>query len=516
MIIPIAVIVICLLLYYYGTRNFKYWQKRGIIHDKPIPFFGNNIDGYLFRKSVTQIATDMYRKYPNEKVVGFYRANIPELVVRDPETIKRVLVTDFEHLYPRGINHKEVVEPLMRNLFFADGDLWRLLRQRMTPAFTSGKLKAMFPLIIDCADRLQKRALTVSAAGKKLDARDLMARYTTDFIGACGFGVNADSLGDEDSAFRKLGAQIFQPRVQDLIVAILKEVFPDTFKHLKYLSRLEDDFKKFVSDVLHLRNYKPSGRNDFIDLMLECKQKGTIVGESIERRDKEGRPEKATVELDDTLIAAQVFVFFAAGFETSSSATSYTLHELAFNPEIQERVQKEIDTVLAKHDNKLSYDAVKEMTYLEWTFKEAMRMLPSLGFLIRQSVRPYTFPELGLSIDADVGIMIPLQALHTDPEYFDNPMEFRPERFDPENFTRKQRDIYLPFGTGPRACIGERLGLMQSLAGLAAVLSKFSVSPAADTKRWPEIDPRSDIVQTIVGGLPLQFNERKRNVVNFN
>ncbi|XP_053611391.1 cytochrome P450 6B6-like [Plodia interpunctella] len=509
MFLPIAILAVTILLYYYGTRKSKYWEKRGVKYDKPLPFVGNNLKGYLIQKSVTEVVVDTYWKYPHEKVVGFFRAVEPELVIRDPEIIKRILVTDFEHFYPRGINHKEVVEPLMRNLFFADGDLWRLLRQRMTPAFTSGKLKAMFPLIVDCADRLQKRALSESINAKTIDARDMMARYTTDFIGACGFGVNADSLSDEDSAFRKLGKDIFTPRVQDIIVAVLKEMFPDTFKHLKYLSRLEDEFKRFVTEVLRLRNYKPSGRNDFIDLMLECKAKGTIVGESIERRKKDGSPEIATVELDDTLIAAQVFVFFAAGFETSSSATSYTLHELAFHPEIQEKVQKEIDTVLAKHDNKLSYDAVKEMTYLEWTLKEGMRMLPSLGFLIRKSVRPYTFPELGMTIDADVQITIPVQALHNDPKYFDNPKEFRPERFNPEILTREQKDVYLPFGIGPRACIGERLGLMQSVAGLAAVLSKFTVSPAPNTIRSPKIDPTSDIVQTIKGGLPLQFRVRK-------
>ncbi|XP_013192039.1 cytochrome P450 6B6 [Amyelois transitella] len=509
MILPIVVIIAIILLYYYSTRNFKYWQKRGVKHDKPIPFFGNNIEVYVLRKCMSDAAVEAYCKYPGEKIVGYYRANTPELVIRDPDIMKRILVTDFEYFYARGINHKEVVEPLMRNLFFADGDLWRLLRQRMTPAFTSGKLKAMFPLIIDCAERLQKRALVVSAAGKKLDARDLMARYTTDFIGACGFGVDANSLGDEESAFRKLGAQIFQPTVKDMLVATLKEVFPDACKNLKYLARFEDDLKKFVSDVLRLRNYKPSGRNDFIDLMLECKQRGIIVGESIERRAKDGTPETASIELDDTLIAAQVFIFFAAGFETSSSVTSYTLHELAFNPEIQEKVQKEIDTVLAKYDNKLTYDAIKEMTYLGWTMKEAMRMLPSVGFLVRQSAKPYTFPELDISIDANVGIIIPLQAMHNDPEYFENPKEFRPERFDPENLTRKQRDVFLPFGAGPRACIGERLGLMQSLTGLAAVLSKFSVSPAPDTIRWPKIDPKSDVVQIIQGGLPLMFNERK-------
>lgn len=215
--------------------------------------------------------------------------------------------------------------------------------------------------------------------------------------------------------------------------------------------------------------------------------------------------------MDDILMTAQVFVFFAAGFETSSSATSFTLHQLAYHPEVQKKVQEDIDRVLAKHDNKLSYEAVKEMTYLDWAFKEGMRMFPSLGFLIRKCVGKYTIPELGMTIDDKVRVFIPVQSMQNDPKYFDSPEEFRPERFHPDSFeSAKLKFVYLPFGEGPRACIGERLGHMQSLAGLAAVLSKFTVEPAPETVRKPRVYPKSGIVQSIDGGLPLLFKERKK------
>ncbi|CAH2049033.1 unnamed protein product, partial [Iphiclides podalirius] len=498
-----------IVLYLYGTRTFKYWEKRGVKYVKPVPFFGTYGSVYLMQKSTTQVNIDAYWRYPNEKVVGQFWASRPQLLIRDPEIIKRVLVTDFLHFFPRGLNpHKEVIEPLLRNLFFADGDLWRLLRQRMTPAFTSGKLKAMFPLIVERAEKLQLRALSGTGGGQVLDARDLMARYTTDFIGACGFGLDADSLSDENSAFRQLGAKIFTFGAKDVFIAMLKEVFPNQCKHLKYLGRVERDMIDLVTSVFKDRNYTPSGRNDFIDLLLECRQKGTVIGDSIERIKADGTAEVTTLELDDELLAAQVFVFFAAGFETSSSATSFTLHQLAYNPKVQVKVQEDVDRVLAKYDNKLCYDAIKEMTYLEWAFKEAMRIFPSLGFLIRESVRKYTFTEIDLTIDEGVAIAIPVQALHNDPKFFTNPEDFRPERFSPEEFKSIEKYVYLPFGAGPRACIGERLGLMQSLAGLAAVLSRFSVEPAPQTLRYPKVNPASDIVQVIQGGLPLRFIER--------
>lgn len=451
----IAAAIATLLLYY--KYIFKYWEKRGVKHDKPWPIFGNNARNYFMQLSVSQIAAEMYWKYPKEKVVGFYRASQPELVVRDPEIAKRILTTDFAHLYPRGLNaNKTIIEPLLRNLFFADGDLWRLLRQRMTATFSSAKLRAMFPLICARAERLQTTMVNmVDGKARVLDARDLMARYTTDFIGAVGFGLDADSLSDENSAFRQLGIKIFKIDITVFIISVLKELFPKIFQKARVMYRVDKELTDIVKEILKQRNYQPSTRNDFIDLLLECRQKGTIVSESIEKMKPDGTPEIATLEMDDELIAAQVFVFFAAGFETSSSATSYTLHQLAHHPEVQRKVQEEIDRVLNKYEGKICYDAIKEMTYLEWAFKEGMRMFPSLGFLIRETAHKYTIPELNLTMDPGVKVIISLQAMHNDPQYFENPEEFRPERFHPDEIESRNKFVYLPFGEGPRACIGE-------------------------------------------------------------
>nr|BAM18399.1 cytochrome P450 6a2 [Papilio xuthus] len=396
----------------------------------------------------------------------------------------------------RGINtHKTVIEPMAKNLFLAEGDLWKLLRQRMTPAFTSGKLKAMFPLIVERAERMQTHAINAPPTGRVLDSREIMARYTTDFIGACGFGLDMDSLTTENSSFRKLGMDIFKFEVSQIIKQMLKEMFPEACKHFRIFSKIEKDANALVKTILEKRNYEPSGRHDFVDLLLEYRKKGKIVGQSIEIMKSNGMPEEVSLELTEELITAQIMVFFGAGFETSSSSTSYTLHELAYNPEEQQKVQEEIDIVLAKYNNKLCYEAVSEMTYLHCAFKEGIRMFPSLGHLVRKCARKYTFPDLDLTIDEGVSILIPVQALHMDPLYFEEPEKFKPSRFLTDFINPLTKHIYLPFGEGPRACIGERLGLMQSLAGLAAVLSRYSVEPAPETLRHPIVDPTSNIVQ---------------------
>ncbi|KAI5646231.1 cytochrome p450 domain-containing protein [Phthorimaea operculella] len=509
MITLAIVCVLIVIIYRYGTRNFDYWAKRGIKHDKPVPFFGTNSKRFLLKSSVTDMAADVYRRYPNERFVGYYRGTRPELVIRDPDLVKRIIVNDYAHFYKRALTPDHgVVEPLLKNLFFVDGDMWRLLRQRMTPAFTSGKLRAMFPLVCEKATKLQAMLSNVEA-NKTLDARDVMARYTTDFIGSVGFGLDANSINDDNSEFRKLGQKIFNVTVPRALTVFAKAFFPKLFSHLKNLGQeLEDDILGLVRGIANQRNNKPCGRNDFIDLLLELKAKGKITVESLENFNPDGTPKLAEMELDNELMAAQAFIFFAAGFETSSSATSFTLHQLAYNLDVQKKVQEDIDRVLAEYDGKLCYDAVKEMTYLEWTFLEAMRMFPSSGYLMRRCTKKYTIPDSDVTIDEGVNVVIPLQALHNDPKYWEDPTEFRPERFAPEEVAKRHKFVYLPFGEGPRSCIGGRLGKMQSLAGLAAVLSRFTVIPAPESNPRLISDPKSSIVQNIIGGIPLVFARR--------
>ncbi|XP_063540273.1 cytochrome P450 6B2-like [Cydia strobilella] len=504
--------VVLILLYFYGTRTFSYWAKRGVKHDAPVPFFGTAKRHFLQQISIPDIYHEMYQKYPSERFVGYYHMTTPMLILRDPELVKHLLVSDFNHFSSRNLFPLDKhPEPLLTNLVTCEGDLWKLLRQRMTPAYSTGKLKAMFPLIVARAEKLQRVAAEAAASGAEVDVRDLMARYTTDFIGACGFGIDTDSLNDKNSMFRWLGQRIFRQERRDMIIAILKYAMPSLMTSFNFFApEIEKIMKKLVKTIMTERNYKNSGRNDFIDSLLDLKEKGKMIGESVVHQKADGTPCLAEIEMDEDIMMAQVFVFFAAGFETSSAVTSYTLHELAHHPDHQRRCQKEIDAVLARYDNKLSYDAVKEMKFLEMCFREGMRLFPSVPSLQRMCVKPYTIPGTDVTIDPGVNIIVPVKSLHMDPQYFQDPEEFRPERFHPDNVSAIDKYTYLPFGTGPRACIGERLGYMQSLAGLAALLSHFNVAPSISTRRKLILDTKVVVVQSVKGGLPLALTARKK------
>ncbi|XP_013134364.1 PREDICTED: cytochrome P450 6B6-like [Papilio polytes] len=507
---PLLIIIFIVVVYIYTTRNYNYWSKRNIKHDPPIPLFGNHFRNVFGVKSITELSTELYTKYDKEKVVGYYCGSTPLLIVRDLDIARNIMTMDFVYFYPRGLGRDPKYEPLLNNLFHSDGDTWKLLRQRLTPAFTTAKLKKMFPLVVKCAEKMQTVADGIAARGGECDVRELMARFTTEFIGACGFGIEMDTINTEHSLFRELGKKIFTRSWRHILLVAVWDVVPE----LRRLLRVEDhtvenNLTEIVQKVREHRNYKPSERNDFIDLLLELESKGKIIGESIEKSNPDGSPVLVDMEMDIKCIVAQVFVFFAAGFETSSSATSYCLHELAFHPKIQEKVQLEIDEKLKQYDNKLCYDAIAEMSYLHMAFKESLRKFPSLGVLNRTCARRYKIPELDITIDPGVKIVIPIQAIQMDEKYFDNPNEFRPERFSPEEEKKLNQYMYSPFGRGPRACIGTRLGEMQSLAGLAALLHKFTVEPSQHTQRDLKVNHWSNIVQGVIGGIPLKLTPRK-------
>ncbi|XP_063384643.1 cytochrome P450 6B6-like [Cydia fagiglandana] len=511
----IAILVLLLILVYcYGTRTFSYWSKRGVKHDPPIPLLGTSKRQVFWQISHSEIYDEVYWKYPQERYVGYYLTTTPLLILRDPDIVKRVLTSDFSNFYSRSVHPlDDVPEPLLNNLFSCEGDLWKFLRQKMTHAFSSAKLKAMFPLIISRAEKLQLLAAEAASRGTEVDVLELMARYTTDFIGACGFGLDTEALNDENSIFRRVGRRIFHNTTRDSIVMICKFMMPSVFKRLHFFSQfVEKNMMDLVKNIMAQREYKPSGRNDFIDLLLEVKAKGKIAASSFIETSPSGTPCVAEFELDDKLMAAQVFVFFGAGFETSSNSSSYMLHELAHHPEYQTKCQEEIDEVLARYEHKLCYDAIKEMKYLAMCYSETLRVFPPVGYLMRKCTKPYNIPGTDITLDQGVKVVIPTKSFHNDPRYWEDPELFRPDRFHPDNVVKINKSIYLPFGDGPRNCIGERLGIMQSLAGLAALLSQFSVAPGKSTVRHPPLDPTVFIVQSVLGGLPLLLVPRNKTL----
>lgn len=178
--------------------------------------------------------------------------------------------------------------------------------------------------------------------------------------------------------------------------------------------------------------------------------------------------------LSEEEIVANSVLFFLAGYETTGSTLSYCLYELATNPNIQEKLYQEVKSVIDSGET-LNYNNVMKLQYLDAVISETLRKHSPALILSREASDDYHIPEYNFTIKKGLAIMIPVYAIHHYSEYYKNPEIFDPERFMPENRQSIIPYTYLPFGGGPRNCIGMRFALSEAKLGLAQIINQFQI-----------------------------------------
>ncbi|XP_077270870.1 LOW QUALITY PROTEIN: putative cytochrome P450 6a14, partial [Temnothorax americanus] len=199
---------------------------------------------------------------------------------------------------------------------------------------------------------------------------------------------------------------------------------------------------------------------------------------------------------------AQSFIFFLAGFETSTATATFALYELAHH---QDKVYKEIDETLTKHD--LTYDAMNKMPYLTKVISETLRQYPPLSMLNHICTKDINLPTTNIYLLKGTSIFIPILGLHRDPSIYPNPDKFDPERFNTDEKARRHPYAYLPFGEGPRICIGTKFGHVQTKVGLVSLLSKYKFKPHSQTA-VPFIFNEKSFGLAVKGGIHLTIEQR--------
>ncbi|XP_050320422.1 cytochrome P450 6a2-like [Bactrocera neohumeralis] len=468
-----------LLIISYLRHKYQYWELRGVAQLKMNFLYGNFFRIKTIHK--TEIFHEVYQKFRGKtKVVGTYIYTKPIAIILDLDLIKSILIKDFNKFTDRFERDRNPTNSLSNNVFSMPGEKWRPLRIKLSPTFTSAKMKFMFPTLLTVAQQLEEafsKELSKTTSGV-IELHDLMGRYTTDVIGYCVFGIECNSLKDPNVDFRRIGHTIFYRQYYSIRWRTFMLTYPIMFKILQFfkVKRIPNNVEEFifrlVRDTVRYREEHKVECNDFMNLLIELKNTKDSGGVQL-------------MSIDE--LAAQVFVFFAAGFETSSSNMTYGLFELAKNHRVQDKLRAEIKMVLNKHNGELTYDAMKEMTYLDQVITETLRKYPALGAITRVSVDAYKVPDTNITLEKDTNIFIPAKEIHYDPDIYDNPNEFRPERFDPAEMEKRHPQAFLGFGDGPRNCIGLRFGRMQVRVGLITVLKSYRFSLTEKTPTELEI-----------------------------
>uniref|UniRef100_A0AAQ4S9R8 unspecific monooxygenase n=1 Tax=Gasterosteus aculeatus aculeatus TaxID=481459 RepID=A0AAQ4S9R8_GASAC len=195
---------------------------------------------------------------------------------------------------------------------------------------------------------------------------------------------------------------------------------------------------------------------------------------------------KLTASLTDHEILTQATMFMVAGYETSATTLAFLAYNLARNPEVMKRLQEEIDSTFP-NKGAVRYEELLQMEYLDSVVNESMRLYPPAGRLDR--VAKKTVEIRGITIPKDMIVMIPVYALHRDPDLWPEPEEFKPDRFSKQNKRSINPYTYLPFGTGPRNCLGMRFALVLVKLALVEVLQNYSFSVCGETEIPLTMDP---------------------------
>uniref|UniRef100_A0A8C4VVJ4 unspecific monooxygenase n=1 Tax=Gopherus evgoodei TaxID=1825980 RepID=A0A8C4VVJ4_9SAUR len=368
----------------------------------------------------------------------FFDGRQPVLAILDPVIIKTILVKECYTLFTNRRNFG-LSGDLESALTIATDEQWKRIRTVLSPTFTSGKLKKFGSVFL--AFIFSTSLLSIFGA------------YSLDVVASTSFSVNIDSMNNPN----------------DPLVTYIKKYLSFNFFNPLLLSVV---MFPFLAPVLNKMNVSlfPSG---FLDFFLNIIQ--------VYRR-KSSLSLCAFIPLfpalSDKEIMAQALVFILAGYETTSSTLNFLSYNLATHPDVQQRLQEEIDATLP---NKAAptYDAIPQMEYLDMVVNETLRLFPVGGRIER--VCKKSIEINGVTIPKGTVAMIPAYVLHQDPEYWPEPEEFRPERFSKENRESTDPYIFLPFGAGPRNCIGMRFALLSLKVAMIVLLQRFSFRTCKDT-----------------------------------
>ncbi|XP_050323272.1 cytochrome P450 9b2 [Bactrocera neohumeralis] len=467
--IELGLVSLLLLYIFYKWATFKYntFKERGVPYEEPWPLVGNAGAVVLNREGFNKTVLKFYQRNKDHDIVGFYNFRSPVFVVQNPDYIKKMTVKDFDFFVNHTPFFKADDDPLINGMLTVMKDQrWKNMRNTLSPIFTAAKMRAMFSLMNECLNECLGRLRDATKGGKShdIELKGWFTRLSNDIIASTAFGLKINSYEDKNNEFYMIGQSISNFRGKQMLKFFVSNTMPIVQKILGYKifdTDKTDYFKRLVIDTMKYRQENKIHRPDMIQLLIEAKQ-------------------ESDQNWSDDDIVAQCFIFFFAAFENNANFTSVICHELMENPEVQERLYEEALEVREELNGKpLTYEAVMKMKYMDMVTSETLRKWNLAGFTDRLCSKDYDLTDddgnLVFKFKTDDYVWFPIIGLHYNEKYFEDPDAFNPERFSDENKDNIKPFTYLPFGVGPRMCIGNRYALMQAKAMMYYMILDFKL-----------------------------------------
>ena len=404
-------------------------------------------------------------------------------VVSDPAAIRHVLVDNVAN-YRKDALQLRILRPgLGDGVFTAEGEDWRMQRRALAPLFTPRAVAEFLPAMAQSAAWLEARWAPLRA-GRRLDIATEMSRVTLDVLERTIF---PQGLARDPAIFARAMGTYFEAigRMHPLDILGAPDWAPRIGK-----SRPDASLRFFASAVEDI----VAARRRWLEAQPEGQQPHDLLTRLLAARDPQ-----TGAGLDEASVRANVLTFIGAGHETTANGLTWSLYLLSLHPQWRALVEEEVDAAL-KHG--VSEAALPRLVRTRATFEEALRLYPPAASLSREAIGPDQLA--GRPIGAGTTVVISPWVLHRHRKLWDRPDYFDPTRFLPGQREKIDRFAYLPFGAGPRVCIGMGFALQEAVVLLASIVKQARLDLAPGHR----VEPVMRITLRPNGGMPMILRKR--------
>lgn len=392
-------------------------------------------------------------------VVCFRVGPVRFVSLADPDAAHHVLVSNHRN-YIKSRNYQGLALVLGNGLVTSDGAHWKRQRKLAQPAFHRQRLAALADTMVDCVhqrlDEWERRGAT------SVDIHDEMMQLTLRIVGRTLFGADlGHDLGD-------LGPVITTclHKANEYAEAVVRiPLWVPTPSNLRF-RRAKQRLDEIVHGLIEQRRQQTEPGDDVLGMLMAATEEDGSGG------------------MSDQDLRDEVMTLFMAGHETIATAMSWAWLLLHQHPQVADKVAAEVEEVLGSR--RATFADLPQLAYTGRVIDEVMRLYPPAWIVEREAVADDSIG--GYTVPKGAIVSVSPWLLHRHPGLWNDPLRFDPDRFGPERSAKRHKYAYLPFGGGPRICIGNHFALMEAKVILATIISRYRVH--VDRPQAVQLDPR--------------------------
>lgn len=448
-------------------RRLRLFKDLGIPGPEPDFIWGN-----LKQMDHRRVEAFMQWRKEYGKLFGIYVGSEPFLVVTDPQLAHECFVKQATIFHDRPAVFVDA-EPFKSSLLQLGGNAWKYVRARLNYGFSSGMIKDLSEIANLCAVRFVERISTISLRSGYVEVFNRGLDYTFDFIMNSVLAQQVRSQEDGNEPILESLKQVIKDMENSAIeVAFTVPVVRALLTLIYPLTKHARAFRNVMSHVQHTVELHRSGKLPKVPSVLR-----TLLDDQTEALNAaQKKPSRRAKYLDDHYISSNATIFLLAGIETTASTLSFLMYLLARHPSEQENVVKEMEDVFPLEEgNEFTFDHLHRLKRVDMVIYEGLRLYPPVPLYLVRRCSVDTI-ACGQFLPAGVNVMVTPWLIHHDPDLWPEPDLFRPDRFSQENSECYRNGAYIPFGLGPRVCIGQRIAFLGVKSALVRLLRDFKLT----------------------------------------